>query len=251
MVACPEQPESSPFGLLIPDAEPAFLDTAYLRRFGFIASATSAENPDGLPIGFARTEFQNLPGVSASSTALGLTCAACHTRRFTYGDTEYLVEGGPSTVDLDGFSSALGAALGQTLLSATLRTPNRRFKRFAHRVLGCCDEGHWQRGKARNRSLAEQSRQEFTPVAWQWFVCKPREGAMLGFRSIRSLQKFASAHSSVHNHFNLERHLYSRANFKHHRATALAEMSSTLYVIRGSVAAVLTETGSHPSDSAK
>ncbi len=50
-----------------------------------------------------------------------------------------------------------------------------------------------------------------------------RERAMLGFRSMQSLQKFASVHSSVHNHFNLERHLYSRANFKLNRDVALSE----------------------------
>ena len=50
-----------------------------------------------------------------------------------------------------------------------------------------------------------------------------RERAMQRFRSMRSLQKFSSVHSSVHNHFNLERHLYSRANFKLNRAAALAE----------------------------
>jgi len=50
-----------------------------------------------------------------------------------------------------------------------------------------------------------------------------RERAMQRFRRMRSLQIFASVHSSVHNHFNLERHLYSRANFKLNRAAALAE----------------------------
>ncbi len=50
-----------------------------------------------------------------------------------------------------------------------------------------------------------------------------RERAMQRFRSMRSLQKFASVHSSVHNHFNLERHLYSHANFKLNRTAALAE----------------------------
>ncbi|CUH44691.1 Integrase core domain protein [Ruegeria atlantica] len=35
-----------------------------------------------------------------------------------------------------------------------------------------------------------------------------RELAMLRFRQMRCLQKFASVHSSAHNHFNLERHLY-------------------------------------------
>ena len=50
-----------------------------------------------------------------------------------------------------------------------------------------------------------------------------RERAMLRFRRTRTLQKFVSVHSSVHNHFNQERHLYSRENFKLNRAAALAE----------------------------
>ena len=50
-----------------------------------------------------------------------------------------------------------------------------------------------------------------------------RERAMLRFRCMRSLQKFASIHSAVHNHFNQERHLNSRANFKLTRTAALAE----------------------------
>src|SRR6056297_2397545 len=48
-----------------------------------------------------------------------------------------------------------------------------------------------------------------------------RERAMLRFRRMRSLQKFAAVHSSVHNHFNQERHLYSRENFKLNRTAAL------------------------------
>ena len=50
-----------------------------------------------------------------------------------------------------------------------------------------------------------------------------RERAMLRFRQMRCLQKFAAVHSSVHNHFNQERHHYSRGNFKILRAAALAE----------------------------
>lgn len=46
---------------------------------------------------------------------------------------------------------------------------------------------------------------------------------MAGFRDIKTLQKFASAHASIHNHFNQERHLYSRQIFKQNRAAALAE----------------------------
>jgi putative transposase len=46
---------------------------------------------------------------------------------------------------------------------------------------------------------------------------------MLRFRRMRSLQKFSAVHASVCNHFNLERSLYSRSNFKLNRAAALAE----------------------------
>jgi putative transposase len=46
---------------------------------------------------------------------------------------------------------------------------------------------------------------------------------MLRFRRMRALEKFASVHASVVNHFNQERHLYSSASFKQNRAAALAE----------------------------
>lgn len=48
-----------------------------------------------------------------------------------------------------------------------------------------------------------------------------RERAMLRFRRMRSLQKFAAVHASITNHFNQERALYSRQNFKTNRAAAL------------------------------
>jgi putative transposase len=50
-----------------------------------------------------------------------------------------------------------------------------------------------------------------------------RERAMLRFRRTRTLQKFVAVHSSVHNHFNQEHHLYSRCNFKLTRTAALAQ----------------------------
>lgn len=50
-----------------------------------------------------------------------------------------------------------------------------------------------------------------------------RERAMLRFRRMRSLQKFAAVHASVSNHFNQERSLSSRDLFKLNRTAALAE----------------------------
>ena len=65
--------------------------------------------------------------------------------------------------------------------------------------------------KRRNR--AENSHQPF----------RRREGAMAKFRALKTLQKFASVHASIHNHFNHERHLNRRYIFKQDRAAALAE----------------------------
>ena len=50
-----------------------------------------------------------------------------------------------------------------------------------------------------------------------------RERAMLRFRQMRSLQKFAALHRSIHNHFNSERTLVNRQTFKDRRTAALAE----------------------------
>lgn len=50
-----------------------------------------------------------------------------------------------------------------------------------------------------------------------------REQAMLRFRRTRSLQKFVAVPSSFQNHFNQERHIYSRLDFKANRTAALAQ----------------------------
>ena len=50
-----------------------------------------------------------------------------------------------------------------------------------------------------------------------------RERAMLKFRRMRSLQKFVSIQSSVHNHFNHQRNIESRTRFKQLRNAALLE----------------------------
>ncbi len=55
-----------------------------------------------------------------------------------------------------------------------------------------------------------------------------RERAMLRFRRAKTLQKFVSIHASIQNHFNQQRHLYSRINFKLNRTAALAEWRQLL-----------------------
>lgn len=54
------------------------------------------------------------------------------------------------------------------------------------------------------------------------------ERVMSRFRRMRSLQKFASIHSSVYNHFNHQRNIESRAKFKSLRDAALREWRDLL-----------------------
>ncbi|MGB5627968.1 MAG: DDE-type integrase/transposase/recombinase [Woeseiaceae bacterium] len=68
-------------------------------------------------------------------------------------------------------------------------------------------KGRWLNNKAENSHLP----------------FRRRERAMSCSRRMRSLQKFAAIHSSIHNLFNAERSLYSLENFKRNRAAALAE----------------------------
>jgi putative transposase len=79
----------------------------------------------------------------------------------------------------------------------------------ALRELGALDKrdiGRW----ANNR--VENAHQPFRRL----------ERAMLRFRRMRSSQKFAALHGQVHNHFNSERTLTSRATFKERRTAAPA-----------------------------
>ena len=88
-------------------------------------------------------------------------------------------------------------------------TGRQRSYAAAMKVIGVEDPqicGQWLNNRAEN------SHQPF----------RRRAGAMARFTDIKTLQKFAAAHASIHNHFNQERHLYNRENFKLNRSAALA-----------------------------
>ena len=55
-----------------------------------------------------------------------------------------------------------------------------------------------------------------------------RERAMERFRRMKTLQKFAAVHGTVHNHFNQERHLISRDLYRKRRSAALAEWQAVM-----------------------
>ena len=92
----------------------------------------------------------------------------------------------------------------------TLVTDRLRSYRAAMNVIG--NAAHQICGRWYN-NRAENSHQPF----------RRREGAMSKFRDIKTLQKFASAHASIHNHFNQGRHLIARKTYKQNRSAALAE----------------------------
>ena len=89
-------------------------------------------------------------------------------------------------------------------------TDRLRSYRAAMKVIGYVDRqvtGRWMNNRAEN---------SHQPL-------RRREQAMLRFRNAATLQKFVSVHSSIHNHFNLERHLTNRQTFKLNRTNALDE----------------------------
>jgi putative transposase len=97
----------------------------------------------------------------------------------------------------------------------TIVTDKLRSYRAAMKEIG--NEARQETGRWLN-NRAENSHQPF----------RRRERAMLKFRSSKSLQKFASIHASVHNHFNQERHFVTRKIFKLNRVAALAKWRQLL-----------------------
>lgn len=112
-----------------------FSDPAYLDRYGFIPDPIDKK---ALPIGFAHGDamldptgepWRN-PSNKQDMTGIGLTCAACHTGRFTYKDTAVIINGGPALTDLLKLKQGIGVALFET------RYLPGRFGRFADIILG-------------------------------------------------------------------------------------------------------------------
>jgi hypothetical protein len=112
-------------------------DPTYLDRYGFIPD-TIIPGKKALPIGFAQGSpmsdptgrpWRN-PSNKQDMTGIGLTCAACHTGRFTYKDTAVIIDGGPALTDLFKLKQGMGVALFFTKILPF------RFDRFAERILG-------------------------------------------------------------------------------------------------------------------
>ncbi len=95
----------------------------------------------------------------------------------------------------------------RSIVTDRLRSYRSAMKTIGNAAAQAC--GRWLNNRAEN-SLQPYRR---------------RERAMAKFRDVKTLQKFAAAHASIHNHFNQDRHLNRRDIFKQNRAAALAEWS--------------------------
>jgi putative transposase len=97
----------------------------------------------------------------------------------------------------------------------TITTDGLRSYKAALDELGCTEKQEIGRGA---NTRVENSHLPF----------RRRERAMLRFRQLKSLQKFASVHVNLHNHFSQERHLIDRQTYKTRRSAALAEWQSLM-----------------------
>ncbi len=116
-------------------------------------------------------------------------------------------------------AAASAAAYGSRFLKRTMKrygqakaivTDRLRYYGAAMRAMGIVERqecGRWLNNRA------ETSHQPF----------RRREGAIAKVRIVKTLQKFAAVHASIHNHFNQDRHLNRRDIFKQSRSVALAE----------------------------
>jgi uncharacterized protein (DUF2235 family) len=109
---------------------PSFKNDSYLRGFGFIPDSAGDQNPDALPVGFVRDDRFVDPYTGQKNVVLGITCAACHTGELFFGKKAIRIDAGPSLIDLQKFTEALGLAVTWTYYDPL------RFRRFSHRVLG-------------------------------------------------------------------------------------------------------------------
>lgn len=92
------------------DGEDLFAGPRNMAALRYVSSPKSAENPDGLPIGFSRTEH-----LWNGEYYVGLTCMACHSGLITQDDKTLFIMGGATLSDFETMTQRLNAALKAAL----------------------------------------------------------------------------------------------------------------------------------------
>lgn len=93
-----------------------------LSRYGYLKNEENLAST--LPVGFTTDTDED--GV----VAIGMNCAACHTRQIEVGGTQYRLDGGPAVADFQSFLTDLDKAVG-TVLAMPMRS-----RRLPARCLG-------------------------------------------------------------------------------------------------------------------
>ncbi|WP_437961773.1 di-heme-cytochrome C peroxidase [Sorangium sp. So ce119] len=106
------------------DSAERFAASDPMARYRFIEDPGSKDNPERLPVGFARDV-----DAATGEEYVGFTCGTCHTRQISYRGTKIRIDGGPATIDVVAFTDAVFNALDRTL-----KTPDK-LDRFARAVL--------------------------------------------------------------------------------------------------------------------
>lgn len=106
-----------------PENDKLFVLPENMARFRFLPQTKTPNNPDALPVGFARHEDK-----------VGLTCAACHTAQINYKGTAMRVDGAPALIDMLGFFRELASAIKATLAD------DKKLARFAAKAKGPGDD---------------------------------------------------------------------------------------------------------------
>ena len=101
------------------DGQPFLEDS--LSRYGYLPMPGRADAD--LPVGFTTNNFGGIK-------AIGMSCAACHTRQIDVEGTAYRIDGGPALVDFQSFLRDLDNAVLDVLAS------DANFDTFADAVLG-------------------------------------------------------------------------------------------------------------------
>lgn len=113
-----------------------FIHPEHLTRFRLLNQRKTPNNPDALPVGFARHDDK-----------VGLTCAACHTAQINYRGTAMRIDGAPALADIASFIQAIRDAVAATLADEA------KLARFAAAVPGGGRE-------AKDREAARKGLQE-------------------------------------------------------------------------------------------
>ncbi|HED33128.1 MAG TPA: ribonuclease E [Gammaproteobacteria bacterium] len=94
-----------------------FRSNANIDKYRYLPQKATFFNPDALPVGFVKDEYDN-------KDYIGYTCAACHTGQVNYKGAAIRIDGGPAMADMVGFLTDLEKAMRDTLKD---KEKNERF----------------------------------------------------------------------------------------------------------------------------